>query len=149
VKDKTVERIEREVAVLVRLAELARADKQASDRLVRSAYLLLTALDETGPMTTAALGANMGVDVSTVSRQVAPLEEQGLVSRVPNPADGRSTTIAITPLGASRLLAARAERYRIYSELLSGWSEEDRDRLASYLHRLNAAIADREKKRPA
>lgn len=139
--EDSIGRIEHEVAVLVRLAELARAEKPEHDRLVRSAYLLLGELEASGPRSTAVLASTMGVDISTASRQIAPLEEQGLVARLPKPGDRRSTLVEITPLGVERLEGARRERRSSYAALLAEWTPEQREALAHGLERLNAAIA--------
>jgi DNA-binding MarR family transcriptional regulator len=139
--EDSIGRIEYGVAVLVRLAELARAEKPEHDRLVRSAYLLLGELQASGPRSTAVLASAMGVDISTASRQIAPLEEQGLVARLPKPGDRRSTLVEITPLGVERLEVARRERRSSYAALLAEWTPEQREELADGLERLNTAIA--------
>lgn len=143
--DETIARIERELTVLLRRAEIAVAKKPVTEQLVRSAYLLLSALEKHGPLGIAALGDATQVDISTASRQIAPLERQGLVRRLSNPADGRGSLIEITPVGLSRLQATRDERHTLYLELLHDWPEEDRAAFAGYLARLNAALVRRER----
>lgn len=138
--DDPVAQIDRELVRLVRLVELAVAQKPSTERLVRSGYLLLGALEDSGPLGIAALAEATQVDISTASRQVLPLERQGLVRRLPNPADGRGSLIEITALGRDRLQAARAERLARILELTGDWSEEDREAFAGYLTRLNRAI---------
>lgn len=138
-----VARIEREVSVLLRRAELARAARPAVERLLRSGYLLLSELEVCGPLGIAALAASMGVDISTASRQLVPLEEHGLVRRRPNPADARGSLMEITDLGRERLRETRAERHAVYEELMRDWTEEDRAAFAGYLARLNAAMSRR------
>jgi DNA-binding MarR family transcriptional regulator len=142
--DETIARIEREVTRLVRHAEIAVARKPESDRLVRSGYLLLSALEADGPLGIAALALGTHVDISTASRQISPLERQGLVRRLSNPADGRGSLIEITPEGRARLRTTRDERHSTFLSLLHDWPEEDRAEFAGYLARLNAAIAGRE-----
>jgi DNA-binding MarR family transcriptional regulator len=97
--DPAIAQIEREVATLARRVELARSTLPTGERLVRSGYLLLLELEARSPMTVAALADAMQVDISTVSRQIVPLERQGLVSRLSDPDDGRVSLIQITPLG--------------------------------------------------
>ena len=45
------------------------------------------------------LAEKLGRDATTVSRQVAGLEEAGLVRRSPCPDDGRATVVTVTKAG--------------------------------------------------
>lgn len=145
--DEAIARIEYQVALLLRRAESAQATRPDVERLVRSAYLLLDELAARGPLGIAALADALQVDVSTVSRQIMPLERQGLLMRLPNPDDGRSSLVEITPAGQAQLKATRAERHALYGDVLEGWTEEDREALAQCLTRLNEAISDKRKRR--
>lgn len=136
-----VAQIEREVAVLLRRAEMVQASRPANEQLLRSAYLLLSALEVRGPVGVAALADAMQVDVSTVSRQILPLERQELVSRKSSPSDGRMSLIEITPEGVQQLAQTRQRRHDVYQELLREWSEPDRTAFAGYLTRLNCSLS--------
>jgi len=139
--ESVVSRIERAVAVLVRRAESIRQAQPEPEQLLRSAYLLLAELERRGPMGVAALANSMELDVSTVSRQVIPLDQQGLVHRLSNPNDGRMSVIEITPEGVTQLTRTRDRRHAVYADILQDWSADDRAALASYLERLNASAA--------
>ena len=76
----------------------------------RAAYLLLNRLDQEGPMGVKALAEGMGIDSSTVTRQVAPLVDTGLVKRTSHPEDGRAVVLALSPRGRARLDEVRASR---------------------------------------
>jgi DNA-binding MarR family transcriptional regulator len=141
--DETVAEIDRELMQLFRRTEAIIAKRPMTDRLVRSGYLLMSELERSGSLGIAALADATQVDISTASRQIAPLERQGLIRRLPNPADGRGSLIEITLLGLDRLRATREERHATLLELLRDWLERDRAAFASYLARLNQAIADR------
>jgi DNA-binding MarR family transcriptional regulator len=136
--------IEHEFTLLLRRAEVAGARRPEADRLVRSAYLLLSALEARGQLGVAALAEATQVDISTASRQIPPLEEQHLVRRLSNPSDRRGSVIDLTPLGRERLQATRDERRATFTQLLAGWPEQDRAAFAAYLARLNASIAARQ-----
>lgn len=142
--DSATARIERELALLLRRAETAIANQPATERLVRSAYFLLSELERGGPLGIAALADATRVDISTASRQIVPLQRQGFVHRLSNPADGRGSLIEITQLGLDRLLSTREERHNVFLELLRDWPERDRAAFAGYLARLNQSILDRE-----
>ena len=53
-----------------------------------------------GPERMKPLSEKLGRDATTVSRQVAGLEEAGLVERSPCPDDGRATVVTITKAGS-------------------------------------------------
>jgi len=137
--EATAGRIERAVALLVRRAESVRLAQPEPEQLLRSAYLLLAQLDERGPLGVAALAAGTRHDVSTVSRQILPLEREGLVRRLSHPEDARISMIEITPSGRERLVETRLRRRNVYLAILRDWSETDRELLAEYLERLNDA----------
>ena len=94
--------LQHQVAVFARRAEQTRLGGlgQARNSMDRAAYLLLNRLDQEGPMGVKALAAGMGIDSSTVTRQVAPLVESGLVKRTSHPEDGRAVVLQLSPRGA-------------------------------------------------
>jgi DNA-binding MarR family transcriptional regulator len=147
--DAVIERIEHELTMLLRRAEVTGEHRPAADRLTRSGYVLLGALESNGPLGIAALADATYVDVSTASRQIGPLERQGLVRRLPNPADRRGTLVDITAPGRERLRATREERLTAYHQILRDWPERDRAALAGYLSRLNHGIMAYEQVRDA
>ena len=63
-----------------------------------SILTVLAHLDE--PERMKPLAELLGRDATTVSRQIAGLEQAGLVQRSPCPDDGRATVVAITKAGA-------------------------------------------------
>lgn len=90
-----LETLQHEVALFARRAEQTRLGGvgQVRNSMDRAAYLLLNRLDKEGPMGVKALAASMGIDSSTVTRQVAPLVDTGLVKRtslLPASAHGRA-----------------------------------------------------------
>jgi DNA-binding MarR family transcriptional regulator len=134
--------VETEVALLLRRAEATRRASAgvAHRALDRAAYVILRRLDETGPSNIGGIAAALGVDASTMTRQVAALERDGLVRRERDPADGRGTVISVTSAGTNRLRSVRKARVDLYEEVLAGWPDTDRQTLATYLRRLNEAL---------
>lgn len=59
-----------------------------------------------GPMTLTQLADGTGMPLTTVSGYVKRFEERGHVAREPNPADGRSQLVSLTPSGREWLLDA-------------------------------------------
>lgn len=137
--ERTVELIETEVALLMRRAEATRrATGEAPHRaLDRAAYLLLRRLDQDGPLQIGELAQGLGLDGSTVTRQVSVLERDGLVRRGRSEADGRAIVVTPTREGLRRVAGVRDARAALYDRILSGWDEADRSDLARLLARLN------------
>jgi DNA-binding MarR family transcriptional regulator len=135
--------IETEIAVLMRRAEATRRSGSIPHRtLDRAAYLILRRLDESGAQSVTAVAAALGLDGSTVTRQVSAMEHDGLVRRQRDPADGRVTIVEPTPVGLRRMHGVRAAREDLYRHVLAGWPDTDRAALARLLTNLNEALDD-------
>lgn len=119
-----LESLQHEVAVFARRAEQTRLGGvgQVRNSMDRAAYLLLNRLDKEGPMGVKALAASMGIDSSTVTRQVAPLVDTGLVKRTSHPEDGRAVVLQLSPRGLSRLEEVRSSRRQLMAELTQEWA---------------------------
>jgi DNA-binding MarR family transcriptional regulator len=142
VSDPSIGAIETEVALLMRRGEATRrAIPMAPHRaLDRASYLILRHLDAYGPQNVSTLAAALHLDGSTVTRQVAALVRDGLVSRERDPQDGRGAVVAATANGLSRMSAVRTAREELYALMLASWPEEDRRALAQLMHRLNQSM---------
>lgn len=122
------------------------ARRQASDpqAMSRTDYTLLAALehcpDEAG-MRVSTLAATQGNDVSTVSRRVTHLEEHRLLDRLPDPTDGRASTVRLTATGRSALDDERTSRTGLLRSILTDWPEQDLADLDRLLTRLSADMA--------
>lgn len=78
----------------------------------------------------------MGRDYTTVSRQVARLEELGLVNRKASAADKRIKEAQITPQGKVATDAIDAARERMAERLFRDWTTEEFDELVRLMRRL-------------
>ncbi|AOP50076.1 MarR family winged helix-turn-helix transcriptional regulator [Streptomyces lydicus] len=136
--------LQHQVAVFARRAEQSRLGGvgQARNSMDRAAYLLLNRLDQEGPMGVKALAAGMGIDSSTVTRQVAPLVDSGLVSRATHPEDGRAVVLQLSERGHARLDEVRASRRALMALVTEEWSEEERAAFTTLLTRFNASLSD-------
>ncbi|WP_229852595.1 MarR family winged helix-turn-helix transcriptional regulator, partial [Streptomyces albospinus] len=136
--------LQHQVAVFARRAEQSRLGGvgQARNSMDRAAYLLLNRLDQEGPMGVKALACGMGIDSSTVTRQVAPLVDAGLVSRATHPEDGRAVVLELSERGHARLDEVRASRRALMALVTEEWSEEERAAFCTLLTRFNASLAD-------
>ncbi len=70
-------------------------------------YVLLNIDKEKGTPSTA-LGPKMGMEATSLSRTLKSMEEKGLIERKPNPADGRSVLVFLTPFGIEKRKDAKA-----------------------------------------
>ncbi|MFB7777502.1 MarR family winged helix-turn-helix transcriptional regulator [Streptomyces bauhiniae] len=137
--------LQHEVAVFARRAEQTRLGGvgQVRNSMDRAAYLLLNRLDNEGPMGVKALAASMGIDSSTVTRQVAPLVDAGLVKRTSHPEDGRAVVLQLSPRGATRLAEVRSSRRQLMAELTEEWTPAERESFCDLLSRFNTALSAR------
>jgi len=137
--------LQHEVALFARRAEQTRLGGvgQVRNSMDRAAYLLLNRLDKEGPMGVKALASSMGIDSSTVTRQVAPLVDTGLVKRTSHPEDGRAVVLQLSPRGKSRLDEVRSSRRQLMAELTETWQPEEREAFCDLLTRFNTALSAR------
>lgn len=144
-----LETLQHAVAVFARRAEQTRLGGigQVRNSMDRAAYLLLNRLDNEGPMGVKALAASMGIDSSTVTRQVAPLVDTGLVKRTSHPEDGRAVVLQLSPRGQARLAEVRASRRALMAELTDSWAPEEREIFTALLTRFNTALLQRQASR--
>jgi DNA-binding MarR family transcriptional regulator len=132
-------RLEREIALLLRRSRAisARLAGQLHPDLDGAAYGLLALLEDTGPLRASDLVTRLGLDKSTVSRQISTLVDLGLVDRAADPADGRAQVLTPSAQGSARLAEIRAVRRARWEADLSGWPSEDVAVLGELLNRLN------------
>jgi DNA-binding MarR family transcriptional regulator len=109
--------------------------------LERALFPLLVLVDRKGPIGVVDLALRVGRDYTTVSRQVARLEELGLVERRTGAADKRVREAIITPRGKSATDALNAARETIALRLFQKWPREDLDELVRLMGRLAEDMA--------
>lgn len=132
--------IETEMAVLARSLELLRRRGRIHREMDRAGYLLLRTLEETGPLPVNQLAERVGLDGSTVTRQVASLESDGFAERSTDPGDRRCCIVRPTEHGRRLMRDVQRQRRERFDELLAGWSDADRADLARLLARLNRSV---------
>lgn len=102
--------------------------------LTRPARTALLHLSEGGPLHVSDLAAAAGVDVSTMSRTLRQLGAYGFIARERGE-DKRAVRISLTSAGEEAVAQLLAAGRTILREVLSGWSEDDRDALSRLLAR--------------
>jgi len=132
--------VERELMFLARTLEAVQ--RKRAYPLERSEFIILRMLTEDGAQGVGRLAKRLLLDDSTMTRQIAALEQKGLVARSANPSDRRVGLIAATDAGAAattEMLAMRLARVETY---LADWRPAERQTFGRLLARLNAALAD-------
>ncbi|MCU1456463.1 MAG: Transcriptional regulator, MarR family [Actinomycetia bacterium] len=137
---KSLAQVELELAVLARTLEGLSRRSQIHRELDRASYLLARTLSGDGQTSIKGLAAALGLDATTVTRQVATMEAARLVTRTVDPSDGRVSLIELSPLGRRKMEAVRSARERRMDELLDDWPESDRREFGRLLQRLNEAL---------
>src|SRR5829696_7058664 len=114
---------------VVRLNRRLRA--QRTDSTVTLTQMsALSSLKKSGPLTPGDLAAKERVQPPSMTRVIAALEEQGMVSRAPHPSDGRQAIVAITEAGLRYLAAEAAARERWLDRRLAELTDDERELLA-------------------
>ena len=91
-----------------------------------------------GPIGVVDLATRVGRDYTTASRQVARLEQLGLVTRRTRSGDRRSREATLTPEGKASTDAVDAARERLALKMFKSWSRDEYDQLL----RLTRMLAD-------
>jgi DNA-binding MarR family transcriptional regulator len=102
---------------------------------------VLSLLTDHGELRLGALAGDLGVDTSVVSRTVAVAEQRGLVSRRPDPRDGRACLLSLTDRGAQCLAERRNQRLRLLSSVIDDWEPGSAEALLAGLTRLRDGLA--------
>jgi DNA-binding MarR family transcriptional regulator len=108
----------------------------AGVKLDRALLPLLSRIGLSAPVSVVELGHLTSKDHSTVSRQVAKLEELGLISRQASPADQRVRLLVPSERGAEILAQLRVARRRAIRQAMSEWSAKDRADLLRLVRRV-------------
>jgi DNA-binding MarR family transcriptional regulator len=137
-----VDLVERELVLLARNLELTARRSDLFGSLDRASYLILRILDERGPTSISALAGALGLDGSTVTRQVATLAHRGLIDRDRHPTDRRLAIVRVSQTGQAAMREVQERRRARVASFLNPWPPNDRLRLAELLGQLNAALGE-------
>ena len=114
----------------------------------RYEVLMLLSFSAHGALPLGKIGQRLQVNPASVTNAVGRLEEQGLVEREPNPADGRGTLARLTDLGRARAAEATAVMNdAVFSGV--GVAKDEIELLFSLLMRVRRAAGDFSEAGPA
>ncbi len=106
----------------------------------RSGIIILATLHRLGPLRLSDLATDIGLDRSTISRQVAAVVRGGYVQKMEDLADARASLLTLTPRGqAARKKLAEAWG-DIVVELVADWTPGDQAQLGQLLGRLASQV---------
>jgi DNA-binding MarR family transcriptional regulator len=100
---------------------------------------MLATIERHGPLTPSELAQRERVQRPTVTRMLARLEDDGIVQRAADLADGRSFLVSLTPHGRELLAEVRTRKDAYLAQRLQALSDEERaalDRAADVLEHL-------------
>jgi DNA-binding MarR family transcriptional regulator len=134
--EQSLEMIELELAILIRRSTSISSHKRIGT-LDRSAYLLLRRIANRGAAGVKVLAGEFQLDISTISRQAAALEQKEYLYRIPDPLDGRAYSLQITELGTKVYKEHKQARLERLEEVINDWSEEERKVFGQLLKKFN------------
>ncbi|MEV6985314.1 MarR family winged helix-turn-helix transcriptional regulator [Sphaerisporangium sp. NPDC051017] len=101
---------------------------------------LLATLHRCGEQRIGDLAGLFEVDLSVMSRHVADLRDRGWIERVPNPHDGRSWYVRLTPDGTRVAEDNLARVRRLLAETLEDWTDDEVAELSVLIGRLRSSF---------
>ena len=142
-KDKEVQAVQDALSVIVRWARLPfylEIGERAGFQYDRSAIAILSMLGDGAEMRHSELAETLGIDRSTISRQVASVVKAGLVKGRPDATDKRATLLSLTEEG-QRVRDRNGGAWRsIVEELLEPLTASERSQLAKLMPKLTTRL---------
>lgn len=118
-------------------------DRGARMGLTPSQSEVLGIIDRNGTATVTALANEIGIRPQSVGATIAALEEHGLVTATPDPADGRQRVIATTAKARDLVAVSRGLREDWLAERISTvLTPAEQRRLQDAVTLLNRLVAD-------
>ena len=115
----------------------AHALESAGVRCELAGAAVLGRLELLGPVRLTELAGALGLDPSSVSRQVTSLERSGWVAREKDPDDQRAQRLHLTARGCEVVAVLRKARVEALARVTPDWTTDDLDALTDRLARLN------------
>jgi DNA-binding MarR family transcriptional regulator len=114
--------------------------REAGISLDRALFPLLVGIERRGPIGVVDLAERIGRDYTTVSRQVAKLENLGLIERRAAAADRRISEATVTVKGKAMTDAVDRARERLVGAMFSTWDDHDVEELVRLMRKLADAM---------
>ncbi|NHB77934.1 homoprotocatechuate degradation operon regulator HpaR [Rhodobacter calidifons] len=111
-------------------------DMLASSGVNEQKWRVLRVLQERGPLELSQVAAEAVLLLSSLTRMVGPMVEEGLISRMTPPEDRRKSVIAITPAGLALVNAHAAASAAILGRIEAEFGRERLETLLDLLEDL-------------
>jgi len=105
-------------------------------------FTLLSIDPKTGTPSTS-LGPKMGMEATSLSRILKSMEEKGLITRKPNPDDGRGVLIYLTPFGLEKRVDSKDVVLRFNEVVRQNVSEEELNNFFKVMETINGLISEK------
>jgi DNA-binding MarR family transcriptional regulator len=111
---------------IVRTARRLRQEAAAeTSGLTPTSVAALATIERHGPITPSEIAAIERVKRPTITRTLGCLEREGLIDRTPDPADGRSSLVAVNGAGRERLRRLRGRKNAYLARRMRDLSPEE------------------------
>ena len=128
---------------IVRTGRRLRQEAAAeSSGLTPTSTAALATIERHGPLTPSELAELERVKRPTVTRTLGCLDREGLIERTPDPADGRSSLVAVNAAGRERLRRLRGRKNAYLARRMRALPDEDIETLERAAEILEALLED-------
>lgn len=103
----------------------------------------LLSIDKENGISSTALGPQMGMEPTSLTRTLKSMEDKGLIIRKKNPSDGRGVIIHLTKLGKEKRELSRDTVLKFNEIVRQHVSQEKLDSFIEVAETINDLIADR------
>lgn len=111
-------------------------DMLATSGVNEQKWRVLRVLQERGPLELSQVAAEAVLLLSSLTRMVGPMVEEGLISRKTPPEDRRKTIVEITPVGLALVNAHAAESAAILARIEAEFGRKQLETLLDLLEEL-------------
>ncbi|WP_372699083.1 MarR family winged helix-turn-helix transcriptional regulator [Arthrobacter sp. JSM 101049] len=141
--DAAISDVERQFGLLVISARRSIRNRAASIHpdLPPLGYKVLTLLNHSAGRQQVELAEELQADKAMMSRTIKQMAAFGLVTCASDPADGRAKLVSITDAARERYEQSIAESRKLLHGRLSTWGQDEVERFAELLARLNETSA--------
>jgi len=140
-KEKTIDYILRATWQAVSRMYNEEASKYGASMSVGFALL---SIDKDNGIPSTALGPQMGMEPTSLTRTLKSMEEKGLIARKKNPVDGRGVLINLTKLGKEKRELSRDRVLKFNDVIRQHIPQEKLDHFIEVAEKINELIAERQ-----
>ncbi|MFI7482755.1 MarR family winged helix-turn-helix transcriptional regulator [Kocuria sp. M1R5S2] len=142
VSHETAVELVRDLLELQRVMKRLTKSEPGRRALSPTSIALLYYLIGSGPSRATVMAAETGLGPSGLSRQLAGLDDSGLVERTPDPEDGRAALVSITDRGREQVRAVLEEDAHSLASRLEDWDEERARASRSAINEITTVFLD-------